>query len=471
MTIERRTFTLEDQLAFARLSGDWNPLHVDPVAARRTLMGSPVVHGVHLVVWALDQWLATRHGGSITRLEVKFPKPVYLDEEIELDITPVDAGARVIGRSSQGQVLNMSCELGPSVAVTEPVRRTPPASGVPDLVERDAIHHSHGVVELELDEQAARTLAPHATEKLGLGQVAELLATTRIVGMHCPGMHSLFGGLQLEAHTSTTRQIRYRVESHRLAYSMVDVRFEGPSLAGTLKTFIRPSRPRLSMSDVREAVAAGKYARQRALVVGGSRGIGEVFAKAIAAGGGDVCLTYNLGADDAAAVVDEIRSVGGMACAIQLDILAPDVAERLVAGWPQAAPPTHLYYLATPTLFSIRKGTPWEVEELERLLRYYVVAFRATVEAVIGMGAESLRVWTPSTTMLDRPMGGAAYCVAKAAMEELCRHLPAHFPGLSVTCPRLGRVDTDQTTGLIVLPAAPALPVVIEALDSLEQTG
>ena len=45
-----RTFTQDDQLRFAELSGDWNPVHVDPVAARRTPYGQ-IVHGVHAVAW------------------------------------------------------------------------------------------------------------------------------------------------------------------------------------------------------------------------------------------------------------------------------------------------------------------------------------------------------------------------------------------------------------------------------------
>ena len=37
---------------YAGASGDFNPLHVDPVAARRALYGEVVVHGVHSLLWA-----------------------------------------------------------------------------------------------------------------------------------------------------------------------------------------------------------------------------------------------------------------------------------------------------------------------------------------------------------------------------------------------------------------------------------
>ena len=53
----QRVFTSEDQLAFADLSGDFNPLHLDPVLARRLLFGRQVVHGLHALLWSLDNHL------------------------------------------------------------------------------------------------------------------------------------------------------------------------------------------------------------------------------------------------------------------------------------------------------------------------------------------------------------------------------------------------------------------------------
>ena len=52
--VASRTFTLEDQNTFAKFSGDFNPIHVDPIFARRTISGQCVVHGIHGLMWALD---------------------------------------------------------------------------------------------------------------------------------------------------------------------------------------------------------------------------------------------------------------------------------------------------------------------------------------------------------------------------------------------------------------------------------
>ena len=58
---------------------------------------------------------------------------------------------------------------------------------------------------------------------------------------------------------------------------------------------------------------------KRALVTGASRGIGASIAKALAAEGADVAITYERSADRAAEVVAAIKATGRKAVAIQAD--------------------------------------------------------------------------------------------------------------------------------------------------------
>ena len=83
------SFGWVDQHRFAQLSGDRNPMHVDPVAARRTLFGRPVVHGIHMLLRSLDAWLgacppATAEAVVLRRLRGRFPNPTFLHEPVDL---------------------------------------------------------------------------------------------------------------------------------------------------------------------------------------------------------------------------------------------------------------------------------------------------------------------------------------------------------------------------------------------------
>lgn len=78
-------------------------------------------------------------------------------------------------------------------------------------------------------------------------------------------------------------------------------------------------------------------AGRRALVTGGSRGIGAAAARLLARMGADVAITYRARAADAEAVVREVSSMGrrGMALVVSLsDRRAVDEAvRRVVAAW------------------------------------------------------------------------------------------------------------------------------------------
>ncbi|KVQ75786.1 SDR family NAD(P)-dependent oxidoreductase [Burkholderia multivorans] len=69
---------------------------------------------------------------------------------------------------------------------------------------------------------------------------------------------------------------------------------------------------------------------KRALVTGGSRGIGAAIAKRLAADGADVAITYEKSAERARAVVAEIETLGRRAVAIQADSADPAAVRAAV---------------------------------------------------------------------------------------------------------------------------------------------
>lgn len=79
---------------FARLSGDHNPIHVDPVFAAGTPFGATVSHGMLLysrLQGALQQALP---GVVVAAQQLMFPAPSYADEELLLILAPLnDAGS------------------------------------------------------------------------------------------------------------------------------------------------------------------------------------------------------------------------------------------------------------------------------------------------------------------------------------------------------------------------------------------
>jgi acyl dehydratase/NADP-dependent 3-hydroxy acid dehydrogenase YdfG len=460
-----------DQHLFAELSGDYNPVHVDPEQARRTVFGHAVVHGVHGLMWALDCWLRTRSSQTVcvVALRAQFRKQIPIGTE---------ATVRVLDESSDQFTLAVVLDGEVATSIegrfsTVPVSMTVLGASVnreacADWDITDAASTS-GTLPLGIDGNLLRRLFPSLAQCLPAIQAAELVATTRLVGMVCPGLQSLFLSLDLQSgvEQAAPAELAYRVKRANPRVRSVDLAVTGPTLQGVLATLVRPRpQPQPSMSEVRTALGEAYFAGQRALIVGGSRGIGEVTAKCIAAGGGSVAITYLRGESDARRVVEEITAAGGNAYAICLDCLQP--SSGLDQQLQPLGTPSHLYYFATPQI-SLKPKQLFSASVFHEMSRYYVDGFAALVQALHPLSGGNLTVFYPSTIFLDQPEPGSGeYCAAKAAGEAVCRHLGSVLPGTRFLAPRLPRMRTDQTAGVLPVKSLEPLAVMAQILREMD---
>ncbi len=173
-------------------------------------------------------------------------------------------------------------------------------------------------------------------------QIAVFLATTRLVGMECPGLHSIFSELDVRftLEKDATGPLHYSVQRFDPRFGALTLGLSGAGVLGTIKAFVRPSpHAQPDVSRLTSVVKAKEFTGQHALIIGGSRGLGEVSAKLLAAGDAGVTLTYHRGADDAQRVVGEIVAAGGRATALPFDVLSPDNVRP--DHWPGDVP--HIY--------------------------------------------------------------------------------------------------------------------------------
>jgi NAD(P)-dependent dehydrogenase (short-subunit alcohol dehydrogenase family) len=197
------------------------------------------------------------------------------------------------------------------------------------------------------------------------------------------------------------------------------------------------------------------------LIVGGSRGLGELAAKLVAGGGGSVTITYAVGESEAAAVVAEINAAGGSAAMLRYDALSP--AAPQLAG---LADVTHLYYFATPRIVA---SESFDAAAFDAYARVYVTGFHDLVTAMKEHSAERLRAFFPSTVFIDDPPKEFGnYVAAKAAGEALCAYLDKHEPGVTALAVRLPRMLTDQTASLVAVETTPAIDVMRPLVERVQ---
>lgn len=86
---ESFSFTQDEVIQFARLSGDKNPLHLDTEYAKTTIFGKPIIHGF-LGGSVFSKILASNFWGEGTiylQQDMKFLKPMYVGELYNATLT------------------------------------------------------------------------------------------------------------------------------------------------------------------------------------------------------------------------------------------------------------------------------------------------------------------------------------------------------------------------------------------------
>jgi acyl dehydratase/NAD(P)-dependent dehydrogenase (short-subunit alcohol dehydrogenase family) len=442
-----RIFSAADQERFAHCSGDVNPMHMDAIAARRTQAGVCVVHGVHLALWAMDVFAEVgKMPAPIGTLKVQFKNFVPVGSEVTLRVVRETETILHATVSFDG-VAVMSLAIGSgSVAPAGALLSTTTAScHAPRLLSFSDIPGCAGWLPETADKEIAK-LFPHAAKLLGVERVEAITRLSALVGMVCPGLYSIFTGfnLMMTAEADGITGLSFKVQNVDDRFRIADLAVVGRGIRGKVTALARPqpvAQP--SLQSLVGKVAKDEFQGTTALIVGGSRGLGALTARIIAAGGGRVVITYVVGKVEAQEVAAEI---GTQACSV----LRYDVQEEPLAQLSGLEDDINqLYYFSTPHIAHQRQAI-FTSQLFERFCQFYINGFHSLCAALQSRERKRLSVFYPSSVFVDDwPRGMLEYTMAKATGELLCAEMNRLAGGIRVVVRRLPRLLTDQTAAVM----------------------
>lgn len=185
---------------------------------------------------------------------------------------------------------------------------------------------------------------------------------------------------------------------------------------------------------------------KRALVTGGSRGIGAAIALVLAENGAEVAFTYQHSAEQAETVVESIKRTGRRAVAIQADSAAPDAITRAVSEAVSAL--GGLDILVNSAAIG-HAGTiaDIDVKDYQAVMDVNVRAPVLFAKAVIPHLAEGGRIITIGSALGERvPFPGTTvYAMSKAALTSFTRGLSRELGpnAITVNLVQPGSTETD----------------------------
>ncbi|MFJ3576737.1 SDR family NAD(P)-dependent oxidoreductase [Streptomyces rubiginosohelvolus] len=184
-----------------------------------------------------------------------------------------------------------------------------------------------------------------------------------------------------------------------------------------------------------------------ALITGANRGLGRSTALHLAAAGTDLILTYRSHAEEAQAVVEEIRKLGRRAVALRLDTgdtaAFPDFTAQVRAALAQEWGRQDLDVLVNNAGHGVH--APFEEtteEQFDGLMGVHVKGVFFLTQALLPLIKDGGRILNVSTG-LTRFI--AAYAAAKGAVEILTRYLAKELGprGIAVNALAPGATGTD----------------------------
>lgn len=184
MSHSHRTLTQGHLSAFADISGDHNPIHVDPEYAATTAFEVPVAHGMNLFSLVLGELYRRNPGSRIKHVELMFPRPTPVGTTVEVTIEG-DAAAGPLAvavlRDDGEAGLQGSITLAPAPApasVAAPAEHEAAVSGESYISER-----AFTPAEISALADLTGEVAPEGQVPVGLlaGEISKIL------GMDLPG--------------------------------------------------------------------------------------------------------------------------------------------------------------------------------------------------------------------------------------------------------------------------------------------
>ena len=187
---------------------------------------------------------------------------------------------------------------------------------------------------------------------------------------------------------------------------------------------------------------------KRALVTGASRGIGAAIAKALAAEGADVAITYEKSAEAAGEVVNAIKATGRRAVAIQAD--SADTAAVQASVEKTVAELGGLDILVNNAgILRLSPVKDISLEDVNALLNVNVRAPIVASKAAIPHLGNGGRIINIGSFFANKVPGGAGlpvYALTKSALTAFSQGLARELgpSDITVNVVQPGSIDTDM---------------------------
>ncbi len=463
MIIGKRLFTESDQDIFSQFSGDKNPIHLDANEARKTVSGECIVHGIHAILWMFECFIG-RQNYFFNCFDISFLHFIRINEIVFCNF---DIKNNCITLTNEENIILIQIKCTEQISNTKLEKNSgllnfnnqidlPKKLEINDIVEGENIDKFYGG-----KEKYGRVLFSKLINKINSNIIFEIALLSNLVGMQIPGLNSLLYECKI-SFSETNKYQSCNIKTIDKRFKFVKLKYQGINFNSLITAFFRPtSKPILKCHEIKRTKESNiKLSGKKALIIGGSRGIGAWVAKILAINAIDVTITYKSGKLEAEEILNDISCENKNNCnLVELDITKVDDYKKLIHRY------DYFYYFATPKIF-VKKSSEFDSKLFEHFNLFYCNAFKTISELLIKNGVR--KILFPSTVAIDKPIIELKeYIEAKKNGEKTCDYLKNKYK-IEVFNPRIDRVLTDQTTSVMPVNSEEPLNIAINLVNLMK---
>lgn len=440
------------QNAFAKASGDYNPLHINKVKARRSGSGQTVVHGMHLFLWALEEIIKSdpifSDKQEYLEFSCKFKKPVFLDEFIDLVAKPsTKDNIYIYALEKDGnQLVRIQLKLSKFFDY-DPIPKSLNLFVIGEFfkpLDLDILEIQKtggNIVFSSLNASYLTNSFPRLVGLLSSPRLSAIGALSSLVGMIVPGQYSLFTGFSLrikEKEKNDDMKLCFRIADYNTRHNLINIDLAGAGIEAKVEALAtqKPLDPP-SDKDIQKILNQPIYKAYIVLIIGGSRGIGAIAAKLLAEGGAKVIITYKNGLKEA-----QLLSQHPNITSVYFDTFSSSVT-KFIESLPNII--TTLMYFATPKIY-FRRTKLYHEDKKNDFMHCYVFVFNEIVTKIMSRENKLINVLYPSSIEVESfDSQNIEYIEAKLEAELICTKIKSKYSGLLIRVPRISKIITDQT--------------------------
>ena len=470
--IGKKKFTQKDQLNFAKFSCDFNHIHINPISVRRSIHGAQVVHGVNILLCALNYYFKKKNIIKFKKIKCIFMHPVIVNKTVDfiLEERKENINIKITDSSKVYSIITLSKD---NVAFREKLPKHNVYYNKINKINKSYINKNFSEIKkknryyiINLCNFKSSSLYNNLKKYLSNLQIKEILSLSYFVGMVCPGYNSILSSIDInfDNQISKNENINFSLKKFDKRVNLLKTYFSN-RIFGTVNSFTYPGEVKQPpISKIKKFIYKKEFSKINTLIIGGSRGLGELTAKILVSGGANTTITYYQGIKEAKKLKENIKFETGQICKIKkLNVISKDFIDKIK----NCLNKDFIFYYPTPKISST-KNENFSNEKFEYYYKFYVKQFTILCNFIEKYSDKQIIIFYPSTIfVLNESNNFKEYVKAKLIAEKKIKEINKNFKNVKIISHRLPQLNTDQTSGVINTSKNDNIKVMVPIIKSL----